>query len=233
MGFGGLLAAGWAWQRYSDGRQNLTSVGIPGLPGWTRIDLAGVSSSGGTATDAALLGVGDDSTAAESLSEDRLLGVLYRRSNSTGVPVAVFSDFFCPYCRQLIARLAQRPQTEISVTWHELPLLGPASVQAARAAIAADMQGGYAEFQRVLFTAPFRPTAETFAKAATAAGLEPGQLLLDMNSNEVSRSLLLSRRAADTLGIYGTPGMVIGRTLIMGAVSDRSLDQLIADSKST
>ena len=227
IGAAALGAVAWGWQRYFVGRENLTPVDIPGLPGWQRIDLAGVSGARGSATGAVLVGI-DESEAADPLPADALCDVLFQPPEEGKVSVAVFSDFFCPYCRRLIPRLAARSGEDISITWHELPLLGPASEQVARAAIAAELQGGYAAFQKALLTAPFRPTAEAFARAATAAGLQPGTLLLDMNSRDVSERLRETRRAAETLGVYGTPGMVIGRTLVMGEISERSMEKLIS-----
>ena len=229
VGAAALGAVAWGWQRYFVGRENLATVDIPGLPGWKRIDLAGVSGARGSATGAVLVGIGEGD-AIEPLPADGLCEALFHDPETGKVPVAVFSDFFCPFCRRLIPRLAAWSGDDISITWHELPLLGPASEQAARAAIAAELQGGYAAYQKALLAAPFRPTAEAFGRAASAAGLQPGKLLLDMNSREVSKRLLETRRAAETLGVYGTPGMVIGRTLVMGEISERSMETLVNEA---
>ena len=147
------------------------------------------------------------------------------------MPVAAFSDFFCAHCRIQIPQLAARARklnASIAINWHELPLLGPTSVIAARSAVAADLQGGYPEFQARLFASQFRPTAAYLAEAASSAGLRPGQILLDMDGQVVASRIQRSRAAARTLGIYGTPALVVGKTLVMGKISESDLDRLIA-----
>jgi protein-disulfide isomerase len=41
------------------------------------------------------------------------------------------------------------------------------------------------------------------------------------------------RRAANTLGIWGTPALTIGRTLVMGDIPAKTLDLLIEDETAT
>jgi predicted DsbA family dithiol-disulfide isomerase len=51
--------------------------------------------------------------------------------------------------------------------------------------------------------------------------------LSDIENDAIQQRLQLSRRAAETLGIYGTPALTIGRTLIMGDVPANVLDSII------
>ncbi len=61
------------------------------------------------------------------------------------VPVAIFTDYACPYCRTLEAQLdADAEALGLAIRRHELPILGPSSVTAARGALAAARQGRYA-----------------------------------------------------------------------------------------
>ena len=194
------------------------------------LEFDGVSAPTAGVAGAAFLGLGDDSEAVEPMPAARLCAALFDPNEGT-VPVASFSDFFCPYCRvqtPRLARRAERTDTKIAVKWHELPLLGPTSVIAARAAVAAELQGGYPEFQARLLESPFRPTTQYLAEVASSAGLAPGQILVDMDGQVVASRLSRSRGAARSLGIYGTPALVVGRTLVMGRISESDLDRLIA-----
>ena len=112
-----------------------------------------------------------------------------------------------------------------------MPLLGPASEIAAKAAVAADLQGQYAGFIEALARGGFRPSAAHMARVAETIGLDGPRLARDMEGKEVADRLMMSRRAAATLGIYGTPGMTIDRTLVIGEVSMDALDRLIALEK--
>jgi predicted DsbA family dithiol-disulfide isomerase len=144
------------------------------------------------------------------------------------VPVASFSDYYCPYCRDLTARLSARSAQGLGIVWHELPLLGDASEAAARAALAADLQGAYPAFQARLLRAAFQPTDAYLTEVGQGLGLDTVRLLADAGGPIVARRLAASARAAATLGIGGTPALVVGRTLVLGAIADDRLDALIA-----
>ena len=224
----GAVAGGW--QLWVHRPREFAFRPIEGLPGWRLLEFDGVSAPSAGVSGAVFLGLGDGGEAVEPLPASRLCATLFEPKEGK-VPVAAFSDFFCPYCRIQIPRLADRARrldASIAISWHELPLLGPTSELTARAAVAADLQGGYPEFQARLFASSFRPTTQYLAEAASSAGLGPGQILLDMEGQVVASRLMRSRAASRTLGIYGTPALVVGRTLVMGRITEGDLDRLIA-----
>jgi 2-hydroxychromene-2-carboxylate isomerase len=144
------------------------------------------------------------------------------------VPIASFSDYFCPFCRELTARLAVRDGDGVRLTWHELPLLGGASEAAARAALAADLQGAYAQFHARLMRAAFQPNTAYLTQLSDGLGLDTPRFLADVDSETVETRLDASRRAASRLGIGATPALVVGRTVVSGLISEADLDQLVA-----
>lgn len=222
-----MAAVAGGWQLWANRAQPFEFEPIEGLPGWRQIAFDGVSGALGGLSGAALLGVGDGEEAAEILPAEQLCDVLFAGSAAGKVPVAVFSDFYCPFCRVLIERLGAREDPRIDVSWHELPLLGPASEIAARAAIAADAQDGYVAFQSRLMGSQFRPTTRFLSEVAEASGLDADRLLTDMESDTTARMLRESRAASRLLRIWGTPATVVGRTLVMGAINERDLSRLI------
>ncbi|SMX23225.1 DsbA family protein [Boseongicola aestuarii] len=237
LGLGAIALVGGGWQAWVHRPRKMTFEPIDGLPGWRKTVFEGVSAPrGGLSTTAAFAGLGNETTNPTTLSPEQLCRTLFQDAEDGRAPVAAFSDFFCPYCRTLTERLAARASDAASqpaITWHELPLLGPSSVIAARAAVAADLQGRYPEFQAALNSSQFRPTTRHIADTADAAGVRPGKLLIDMDGQIVASRLARSRAAAQTLGIYGTPALVIGRTLVIGEISDRNLDELLAAEANT
>jgi protein-disulfide isomerase len=66
------------------------------------------------------------------------------------VTIVEFFDYNCPYCRQVASVMAEAEAGDpgLRVVYKEFPILGPGSVFAAKAALAADRQGRYVEFQR-------------------------------------------------------------------------------------
>lgn len=224
----GAVAGGW--QLWVHRPRDFDFRPIEGLPGWRLLEFDGVSAPSAGVAGAAFLGLGESSAAVAPMPASRLCATLFDPKKGK-VPVAAFSDFFCVHCRvqtPILAERARNVDPPIAINWHELPLLGPTSEIAARSAVAADLQGGYPEFQARLFASQFRPTTQYLAEAARAAGLRPGQILLDMDGQVVASRLRRSRAAARTLGIYGTPALVVGRTLVMGRISESDLDRLIA-----
>ena len=199
---------------------------IHGAPGFRRLDAGAVSTPSGD------LFVGLREPGAppppQPLPAAALCAALFGSPPAGTVPVAAFSDYYCPYCRDLTVRLAARSDPGLHLVWHELPLLGDASEAAARAALAADLQGAYPAFQARLLRAAFQPTEAYLADLAGSLGLDPARLIADARGDTVARRLALSARAAATLGIGGTPALVVGRTRVSGAISDARLDALLA-----
>ncbi len=142
------------------------------------------------------------------------------------VPMAYFFDYQCPICRRLTPRL--RALQGVSIAWHDLAGLGPASETAARATIAAGFQGAYDTFHDRLMRARFQATDGYVAQLADGLGLDSDRLLRDMQSPAVGERMWLSRALANRLGMVGTPGLVIGRSVVIGDLNDGDLARIIA-----
>lgn len=237
LALGILAATGIGWTAWVNRPRSMIFEPIPNLPGWRQTTFEGVSTTrGGLSTTDAFASAGNGTRSTAALSPDRLCQTLFANAVDGKVPVAVFSDFFCPYCRtqteRLIAR-AEDPAANLAITWHELPLLGPASVIAARAAVAADLQGRYSELQARMMGSTFRPTPSFLIESAIAERLDTPKFVSDIEGPIVAGRLARSRAAARTLGIYGTPALVIGRTLVIGEINDKDLDELLQQEAGT
>ncbi len=79
------------------------------------------------------------------------------------VAVVEFFDYRCPYCKQvepsLESMLKQDPK--LRLVYKEFPILGPVSVTAARAALAAQAQGKYDAFHAAMMEARGNITDDT------------------------------------------------------------------------
>jgi len=147
---------------------------------------------------------------------------------SDHVPVAYFSDARCVYCRVLSPLLHDLERREpITITWHELPLLGPASRRAAKAALAARRQGAYAIFHDRLMGTPFMPNTAYIRQIAVDAGIDVEQLLGDMQGADVADTIARTAGLARRFGFFGTPALVVGRTAVLGNIDERKLRRLI------
>jgi len=224
IGIAGIALLMGAWRRFAQRPPQLSFAPIPRAPGWEFGMSGGATGLQGNNYLTVGLEVGPEPLPAAELDTS-----VHHGAGETGVPVAVFSDYFCPYCRTLIGRLRGRvpSRTPIDITWHELPLLGPNSVLAARAAEAALLQNGYAAFYDQLIRDGFRPIPRYFGEVAERAGLNGEKLLYDMDGPEVAARLNRSASAAASLGIFATPGIAIGRKVVLGALDEGEMERLI------
>jgi protein-disulfide isomerase len=149
------------------------------------------------------------------------------------VTLVEFFDYRCAYCRRVVpsmqALLDEDPK--LRLVFKELPVLGPESVQAARAALASRKQGNYVPFHFALMTADDL-SIEGIRAVAAAVGLDADRLEADMTSAEVNAAIEANYALANELGIEGTPAFVIGDQLIPGAVDKTRLEQLIREARS-
>ncbi|MEM0948660.1 MAG: DsbA family protein [Pseudomonadota bacterium] len=200
---------------------------VPGLPEFRMLRFGGVS---GQVFDP-FIGIDTLRAAVPRIPDAQVCGTLFTHSGH-GVPVASFSDYFCPYCRVLTRELTTRAEAgDISVTWHELPLLGETSVMAARAALAADMQGAYLEIHNRLMRSRVVATDAYLENLAEGAGLNAARFVRDANSELVQNRIQTAQGLAERFGFYGTPALVVGRTAVLGSIPVDKLDRLIADER--
>lgn len=160
--------------------------------------------------------------------ERNLCSTLFEDTGTGDVPVASFSDYNCPYCRILtrdLGRIAQ--EGGVTVSWHELPLLGETSIAAAKAALAAKRQGAYTEFHERLLRTAFVTTPEFLRLIADDIGVDYEQLRRDIDSPKIEDELERSKALAQIFRFSATPAMVVGRTVVIGVVGEARLRSLI------
>jgi protein-disulfide isomerase len=145
------------------------------------------------------------------------------------VELALFSDYQCPYCRVLSRLVLARAEAgAVRAVFKEWPVLGPGSVTGARLALAADAQGDFAAMHARLMRTAFIPTPDYAREVAADTGLDPDRLLADMQGEMPPAVFERVAALAGAFGFRGTPAMVVGRTVIEGAITEAQLDALIA-----
>ncbi len=146
------------------------------------------------------------------------------------VTVVEFFDYQCPYCKRVLpsiqALLAE--DGNLRYVFKEFPILGKASVFAARAALAAQRQGKYLEFHRAVMPAKGKLTEAKVMRLAKTAGLDVDRLRRDMADGTIDDSIRRNLELASALNVNGTPAFVIGDTVVPGAVDIDTLRSLIA-----
>ena len=165
----------------------------------------------------------------------------YRKmlEDTTGVPVVgdagaevkiiEFFDYRCPHCKSnypVLKRILAEDPTVVLVP-KQLPILGDGgpddmSRYAARAALAAHMQGKFAAMHEALLASPVPLSRQTILATAASIDLDITKLEADMTSADVEKQLQASLTIANEAGFAqaGTPGYMIGGEVSIGAGDD-------------
>ncbi|MBW8271095.1 DsbA family protein [Caldovatus sp. SYSU G05006] len=149
------------------------------------------------------------------------------------VTLVEFFDVRCSFCRQLHPALEEllRRDRALRLVLKDLPILGPNSVLAARALLAAQRQGKYAELQDALLRLRGDTTEGVLRAQAERLGLDWARLRREMDDPAIQRRIEANLRLAQALGIEGTPALVIGEQVVPGAVDLPTLERLVAAAR--
>jgi protein-disulfide isomerase len=132
------------------------------------------------------------------------------------VTIVAFFDYACPYCRVTEPRLMElvRRDGRIRLVMKEFPILTPASLTAARMALAAARQGKYEGFHRALMRMPGQLNAADMEALARAQGLDMARMRRDMTGPEVSDELIANFNLARGIRAFQTPTYIVGRRVM-------------------
>jgi protein-disulfide isomerase len=117
------------------------------------------------------------------------------------------------------------------LVYKELPILGPTSVFAARAALAAQKQGKYEALHAALMAMNERLSEQGVLQLAAQVGLDVARLEKDMTDPSVAAALDRNFQLQRALNIQGTPALVIGMEFIPGAANLETLKVLVARAR--
>ncbi|MDH5575040.1 MAG: DsbA family protein [Nitrospirota bacterium] len=146
------------------------------------------------------------------------------------VTVVEFFDYQCGYCKRVAGTVTQLQHDDpnVRVVYKDYPILGEASVLAARAALASKAQGKHVVFHEALLATEEELTQETILALAATVGLDTEKLHRDMESPSIQTAIERNRALARELGINGTPGFIIGTELVPGALELKDLKVLVS-----
>ncbi|MDX8477961.1 DsbA family protein [Mesorhizobium sp. VK24D] len=150
------------------------------------------------------------------------------------VTMVEFFDYNCPYCRQVapIVDQAMADDPKLRIAYKEFPILGPDSVFAAKAALAAGRQGKYLELHKALYGSRTRVTEAAVLKIAAETGIDVPRMQSDMQRPEIQALIDRNVELAQALGITGTPGFVVGDQIYPGATDLATMKKLIEQARS-
>ena len=147
------------------------------------------------------------------------------------VTVVEFFDYQCGYCKRVFPSILALLQSDkrIRYVFKELPILGPVSMIASRAAVAAWKidRTKYMPFHTALMASRGQLSEGKIMLLAKDSGIDPKQLQKQMKEPEVYQELQNNLNLAQSLNINGTPAFVIGNRIVPGAVPLEELKRII------
>lgn len=148
------------------------------------------------------------------------------------VPFVEFFDYQCGYCKrshQSVMKIRSQ-RRDVRFIFKEFPILGPASVYAARAAIASRRQDKYIEYHDALMNHRGKLNEDVVLKIAAGVGLDTERLKTDMERPEVQDAIDANLALASLMNIRGTPTFIIGESLSPGAIAYRQMVRFVEEA---
>jgi protein-disulfide isomerase len=146
------------------------------------------------------------------------------------VTLVEFFDYQCGYCKSVHADVRRLLDQDgnVRLVLKEFPILGPASLTASRAALAAQKQGKYDALHNALMENRGQLDDDKIMRIAGSVGVDVERLKKDMQAPDIQDALQRNLRLAGELNIRGTPAFVIGDQIIPGAVGLERLKEMVA-----
>lgn len=147
--------------------------------------------------------------------------------------IVEFLDYQCGYCRkaQPDIKALLELDGDIRLIVKEMPILGPGSELAARAAIATLIAKGpeaYGALHDRLMAVQGPIDDAGLDRVLVAADLDPAEIRAGMADPEVSRRLAETRALGETLAISGTPTFVVDNRMVRGYLPLPQMQELVA-----
>jgi len=149
------------------------------------------------------------------------------------VTVVEFYDYQCGYCKMsqdAVERLA-KDDKNIRFIYKEFPILGPASAEASKAALASVKQGKFQAYHDALMAKKDHLSSDMIYQTAKDVGLDVEKLKKDMTEASVNDEINANLKLGQDIGVRGTPMFIINDNIFPGAMQYDQLKQSVTDAR--
>jgi protein-disulfide isomerase len=149
-----------------------------------------------------------------------------------GVTIAEFYDLNCVYCRMASVEIAEllRTNPDLRIVLVSFPVLGVASIEAARVELAVRQKlppERFHEFHLKLYAGRGVVDGARAFAVAKEFGLEAGPLAEVANSDEVTRTMQSHFKLGKALGMNATPSFVVNDVVIDGYPGRKAMEGVV------
>jgi protein-disulfide isomerase len=151
------------------------------------------------------------------------------------ITIVEYFDYQCPYCRKVEPELRQVVEDDgkVRLVFKDWPILGPASVTAARMALASRYQDKFVQAHDALIAVNSKLTEVRIREVMAEAGVDLGRLDKDLSRNAAAIDAVLTRNndQAAAFDFRGTPSFIVGKFRVPGVLTMAQFGQVIADAR--
>lgn len=151
------------------------------------------------------------------------------------VTIVEFFDYRCGYCKKVFPDVQKvlNEDKNIRYVYKEFPILGPESVTASRAALAAWIvdQNKYEAFHKAMMSSMGGLSESRVLKIAAENGFDIETLKKAMKDPRIDGIIERNHALARELDINGTPAFIVGDQIVRGALDLVSLKNLVARAR--
>lgn len=148
-----------------------------------------------------------------------------------------FSDFQCPFCKRgddTIKALMQKYDKKVRYVFKHFPLgFHPEATPASKAAWAAGKQEKFYEYHDKLFENQGKLGDELYVQIAKDLKLNVDKFNKDRASEDAQKAIDEDIKAAQAVGISGTPGFILNGVKILGAYPLDHFEKVISKLETT
>jgi len=170
----------------------------------------------------------------EALEDDGVSAVL---GNPDGdITIVEFLDYQCGFCKRAHPEVAQLLEADgnIRLVQKELPILGPVSISASKAALAILLNEGpqtYMAYSDLLMSFEGQLTSAAITGLARKAGADIATMQITAEGPQVAAIISSNMALAQALQISGTPSFVFGDQLVRGYLPVEDMMDLVAEMR--
>lgn len=155
-----------------------------------------------------------------------------RGDKARPVTIVEFSDFQCPYCRNVgetLKQLLAKYGDKVSLAFRDFPLrtLHPQAQAAAEAARCAAEQGKFWEYHDLLFQNQGSLGPDSYPRFAETVKLDVAQFRACVSAGKYRPQIEDDIRDGTRLGVSGTPAFFVNGVFLNGAVPAAAFEKII------
>jgi protein-disulfide isomerase len=169
------------------------------------------------------------------LYEDKGIPTVGASDKDADVTLIEFFDYHCGYCKHFLPEVNKliAEDKKVRVRFIDFPILSEDSKLAAKAAVAVHRinKAKYFEYHSALMKEKGKFDEKGLLDLGSKIGIKPEKLKEEMNSPETQAQLDKNRKLAQSLGITGTPGIIVGSEVIPGAMQYEELKKVVEKAR--